>query len=88
MFRPDATQANWAQPLQERFETSMSWSAGSPDTLDFVEGLVAEYLPGPAWDTGLAWVLAQPASAVFLAVSLLFYLAGYRRAKPAGRFSA
>jgi hypothetical protein len=65
-----------------------AWSAGSPDTLDFVEGLVAEYLPGPAWDTGLAWVLAQPASAVFLAVSLLFYLAGYRRAKPAGRFSA
>ena len=33
-------------------------------------------------------VLAQPASAVFLAVSLLFYLAGYRRAKPAGRFAA
>jgi hypothetical protein len=30
-----------------------AWSAGSPDTLDFVEGLVAEYLPGPAWDTVL-----------------------------------
>jgi hypothetical protein len=65
-----------------------AWSAGSPDTLSFVEGLLAEYLPGPAWDTGLAWVLAQPASAIFLAVSLLFYLAGYRRANPAGRFSA
>ena len=64
------------------------WSLNSPDTLAFAEGLVLQYLPAWVWDAGLVRVLDQPASAVFLVLSLLFYLAGYRRAKPAGRFAA
>jgi len=65
-----------------------SWGLNSPDTLAFVEDLFARYLPAPAWDVAAVWVLSQPASAVFLALSLLFYLAGYRRPNPAGRFAA
>ena len=64
------------------------WTANSPDTLAFLLELRVRYLPAPAWDAGLQWALRQPASAVFLSISLLFYLAGYRRTKPAGRFAA
>jgi len=64
------------------------WNLNSPDTLAFVQGLFAQYAPAQVWDTGVVWVLGQPASAVFLAFSLLFYLAAYRRPKAAGRFAA
>jgi hypothetical protein len=65
-----------------------SWSANSPDTLALLQDLVTAKLPLWVWDPGLSWVLAQPAFAVFLLFSLIFYLAGYRRVKPAGRFAA
>ena len=64
------------------------WNLNSPDTLAFVQGLVSQYVPAWVWDTGVVRILEQPASAVFLALSLLFYFVGYRRAKPAGRFAA
>ena len=64
------------------------WSLNSADTLAFAQGLVLQYFPVWVWHTGVVRILEQPASAVFLALSLLFYLAGYRRAKPAGRFAA
>jgi len=65
-----------------------TWSLNSPDTLDFVQDLFSRHLAPWVWDDGVVWVLAQPASAVFLVLSLLFYLAGYRRPNPAGRFAA
>ncbi len=65
-----------------------AWTSSSPDTLTFLQDLFARHLPGPAWETGLQWALQQPSSAVFLVFSLLFYLAGYRRTRPAGRFAA
>ena len=65
-----------------------SWTNNSPDTLALVEDLFAARLPGWAWDPAALWVLAQPAFAVFLACALIFYLAGYRRPRPAGRFAA
>lgn len=70
--------------------TSMmdSWAGNSPDTLALVETMFSAYLPGWVWDPGVAFVLARPAFAVFLLFSLIFYLAGYRRARPAGRFAA
>ncbi len=64
-----------------------TWTENSPDTLAFLQDLSTQYLPAVVWDTGVSWVLAQPSCAVFLVFSLLFYLAGYRRAKPAGRFA-
>ncbi|MEP3437734.1 MAG: hypothetical protein ABJN75_13275 [Hoeflea sp.] len=65
-----------------------TWSGNSPDTLAQFEGLFTAHLPSWVWDPGVTWVLAQPAFAVFLVLSLIFYLAGYRRARPAGRFAA
>ncbi|MEQ8481956.1 MAG: hypothetical protein RIC18_14970 [Hoeflea sp.] len=65
-----------------------AWTLASPVTLELVAGLFIDHLPAWVWDPGVLWVLAQPAFAVFLALSLLFWLIGYRRRKPAGRFAA
>jgi hypothetical protein len=65
-----------------------AWSEASPETLELVADLFAGHLPLWVWDPAAIWVLAQPAFAVFLGLSLLFYLIGYRRKKPAGRFAA
>ncbi|MEM5493378.1 hypothetical protein [Hoeflea sp. AS16] len=65
-----------------------TWTANSPDTLAFLLDLQARYLQAAVWDTIVQWIMAQPACAVFLLFSLLFYLAGYRRTRPAGRFAA
>jgi hypothetical protein len=65
-----------------------SWSEASPGTLELVADLFAGYLPLWVWDPAAIWVMAQPSVAVFLGLSLLFYLIGYRRKKPAGRFAA
>ena len=65
-----------------------TWSVNSPDTLVYFQDLFTQHLPAPVWDIGVRWILQQPTSAVFLMVSLIFYLVGYRRAKPAGRFAA
>lgn len=64
------------------------WTLASPMTLDLVADLFGDHLPAWVWDPGALWLLAQPAFAVFLALSLLFWLIGYRRRKPAGRFAA
>lgn len=46
-------------------------------------------LPFAAWTTrGLSWVLAQPAFAVLLVLSLLAWIGGYRKIPAAGRFAA
>jgi len=64
------------------------WNLNSPDTLAFVQSLFSQYAPAQVWDDGVVRVLEQPASAVFLVLSLLLYLATYRRPRPAGRFAA
>ncbi|OCW55990.1 hypothetical protein [Hoeflea olei] len=65
-----------------------SWSTNSSDTFAMLERLVVDNLPDWVWDPVLIWLLDQPAFAVFLGFSLLFYLLGYRRRRPAGRFAA
>jgi hypothetical protein len=65
-----------------------SWNEASPATLELVADLFAGHLPLWVWDPAAIWVMAQPSFAVFLGLSLLFYLIGYRRKKPAGRFAA
>lgn len=65
-----------------------AWTETSPDTLELVTGLFSTYLPAWIWDLGILWVMSQPAAAVFLAMSLIFYLLGYRRTKPVRRISA
>jgi len=63
-------------------------TVNSPDTLVLLQGLFDQYLPAWAWEFMAGWILTQPACAVFLSGSLIFYMAGYRRPRPAGRFAA
>ncbi len=64
------------------------WDAVNPASLDLVSAAAAD--TDPAWRIAdaLEWTLSQPAFAVFLTLALLMWMAGYRRPKPAGRFSA
>lgn len=66
----------------------VGWYGLSPDTLNLSQAIIQRHLHPFLWDPVMQWVLLQPASAVFAVLSLLFYLAGYRRTPPAGRFAA
>ncbi|MEB2844974.1 hypothetical protein GAO09_02200 [Rhizobiales bacterium RZME27] len=64
------------------------WIALSPGTLVAAEDMVERYIHADAWQQGAAFLLTQPACAVFLVMALVLWIAGYRRPKPFGRFSA
>jgi hypothetical protein len=64
------------------------WIAVSPATLVAAEDIVERYIHPEAWQQGAAFVLVQPACAVFLVLALILWIAGYRRPKPLGRFAA
>lgn len=64
------------------------WSKFFPASQAMAEGIVAHYIHPEAWrwfESGLSTV---PAFAILLAVSLLFWMAGYRKPKVVGRFAA
>tara|TARA_B100001105_G_scaffold249076_1_gene235558 strand:+ start:722 stop:1093 length:372 start_codon:yes stop_codon:yes gene_type:complete len=65
-----------------------AWYAFSPDSLDATQSFIQRSIHPLLWDPVIQWVLLQPAVAVFLTLSLVFYLLGYKRLKPAGRFAA
>jgi hypothetical protein len=60
-----------------------AWADISPGTLEALRQAVRQDLSGQAIAAGLQFVLAQPAFAVLLVLSLVFYWAGYRRKRPA-----
>ncbi|TDH37956.1 hypothetical protein E2A64_02135 [Pseudohoeflea suaedae] len=62
--------------------------AFSPDSLNATQSFIQRSIHPLLWDPVIQWVLLQPAVAVFLTLSLVFYLLGYKRPKPAGRFAA
>jgi hypothetical protein len=49
-----------------------------PDVVLEAELYVQSHLSDFIWDDVIAWLLTQPASAVFLCLSLILYLAAYR----------
>ncbi|MCJ8517889.1 putative membrane protein [Pseudorhizobium tarimense] len=57
-------------------------------SLTLAEEAVRNYIHPDVWRWAVAPLLAQPAFAVFLVLSLLFWMMGYRRPRFAGRFSA
>ncbi|KQO77191.1 hypothetical protein ASF29_08625 [Rhizobium sp. Leaf262] len=64
------------------------WSSYFPSSLAMAEGMTAHYIHPEAWrwvENGLS---AVPAFAVLLALSLLFWMAGYKKPRVLGRFSA
>ncbi|MBD9374280.1 hypothetical protein IB238_16795 [Rhizobium sp. ARZ01] len=67
---------------------AVAWTASSPDSIAFVADTIMNRLHPALWDPVALWVLAQPASIVLLVLSLLFWMAGYKRRPFAGRFTA
>ncbi|WP_377297763.1 hypothetical protein [Rhizobium sp. SGZ-381] len=56
------------------------WVAVDPGSLALVEAWINHYIHPQAWQSGLAVIIQQPAFAIFLALSLLLWMIGYRRA--------
>lgn len=65
-----------------------AWLEVSPETFNLSQEAVRDHVHPFVWDQVIGWVLTQPACAVFLAFSLLFYLLAYRRRRLASRFAA
>lgn len=65
-----------------------AWLNLDPESLTLAEISAETYIDADIWRPFVAPVLAQPAFAVFLVLALLFWMAGYRKPRFAGRFSA
>ncbi len=64
------------------------WTVAAPSSLAIVKDATTHYIHPEAWrliETGLS---AIPAFAVLLGLSLLLWMAGYRRRRLLGRFAA
>ncbi|MCO5732801.1 hypothetical protein [Rhizobium sp. SSA_523] len=59
------------------------WRAINPAGLPLVQAFVEHYIHPQAWRRGVEVVIDLPASAVLLGFSLIFWMIGYRRPKPA-----
>lgn len=67
---------------------SSAWVEAHPASLMALEGLVESRLGDGAWLALRDVVLPQPASGALLAIALLFWMIGYKKPSPAGRFAA
>lgn len=65
-----------------------AWVKFFPASLAMAEGLVAHYIHPEAWRWVANGLSAVPAFAILLGLSLLFWMAGYKKRKVMGRFSA
>jgi hypothetical protein len=65
-----------------------AWLNLDPESLTLAEIAANDYISADIWRPFVAPLLAQPASAVFLVLALLFWMIGYRKRPFAGRFSA
>ncbi|MDF2369934.1 MAG: hypothetical protein P1V21_03990 [Rhizobiaceae bacterium] len=64
------------------------WFSLSPDTLNLSQAFIQRHVHPFLWDPVIQWILLQPTWAVFLVLSLFFYLIAWRKPKAAGRFAA
>lgn len=64
------------------------WARNAPDTLNDAEALVTHYIGTGAWNAVCIPLLGLPGWLFFGGLALLFYIAGYRRNRPLGRFTA
>ncbi|MEX3010982.1 hypothetical protein [Hoeflea sp. TYP-13] len=64
-----------------------AWYSISADTLNLTQAVIQRNVHPYIWDPVVQWILLQPTWAVFLVLSLFFYLIAWRRPKAAGRFA-
>ena len=67
---------------------SEAWIDAHPGSLMMLESLVETRLGDGAWLALRDVVLPQPASAAFVVLSLVFWMIGFKKPSPAGRFAA
>ncbi|QLF69081.1 hypothetical protein FE840_005735 [Peteryoungia desertarenae] len=60
----------------------------SPDSLVALQALIEQYLGQATWSAFSTVILPQPAFAVFFGLALVFWMMGYKKPSPAGRFAA
>jgi len=64
------------------------WAGNAPETLADAKALVTQHLGAGVWNAVCIPALHQPGWLFFGVLALVFYLLGYRRERPLGRFSA
>ncbi|KWV41427.1 MULTISPECIES: hypothetical protein [Rhizobium] len=65
-----------------------AWQDLSPSSLESLQSSIAYYIHPRFYTLAFQWLMLQPAFAVFLVLSLLLWMAGYKRSPAAGRFAA
>lgn len=65
-----------------------AWQDLSPSTLSALQSSISYYIHPRFYAFVFQWLLLQPAFAVFLVLSLLLWMIGYKKAPVAGRFTA
>lgn len=65
-----------------------AWLNIDPEGLTLAEMSADDYIGAEIWRPFIAPLLAQPAFAVFLVLSLIFWIVGYSRPTAPERFSA
>lgn len=65
-----------------------AWQELDAASLELARETLEHYIPVLIVLDGLEWVLRQPAFAVFLSISLVLWMIGYRKPSLAGRFAA
>ncbi|MBB3655823.1 hypothetical protein FHX15_001036 [Rhizobium sp. BK650] len=65
-----------------------AWQDVSPATLTALQSSLSYYIHPRFYAFIFQWLMLQPAFAVFLVLSLLFWMIGYKKPPVAGRFTA
>lgn len=60
----------------------------NPALLETMETYALTNFGPVVWNSTMAWILLQPAFAVLLVLSLIFWVVAFRREPAAGRFAA
>jgi hypothetical protein len=67
---------------------SDAWQDVSPSTLTALQSSVSYYVHPRFYAFIFQWLMLQPAFAVFLVLSLILWMIGYKKPPVAGRFTA
>ncbi|CAN7553657.1 hypothetical protein [Rhizobium sp. LjRoot258] len=65
-----------------------AWQDLNPSSLEALQSSIAYYIHPRFYTLAFQWLMLQPAFAVFLVLSLLLWMAGYKKPPIAGRFAA
>ncbi len=66
----------------------LAWVEIDPTSLVRFRAAVEDRAGAAVWQVFDSWLLPQPAFAVLLSLALIFWMIGYKKPSPAGRFAA